>query len=173
MEKHSLVKNTYNGLKKRLDVSHNYIYLQNRDGDVDRYSCEFNRSVSDEEIEQLVNSTKLKVPKDYLEFLKVTNGCSLFNHELFGGENLLFPIDQVEYLYNNVNKFTDYLLIANIYDDNIVIDCNRYTNGDDNYLLVGPSTSSFDNLRPLGCNFETWFYRFVITNGTKYWTWYS
>lgn len=173
MEKHSLVRNTYNGLKKRLELSDQYIYMQDRDGNVDRYTCElFNRSVSDKEIEHLITSTGLDIPTEYLEFLKVSNGCSLFNHELFGGENLLFPIDQVEYLYNNVNKATGYLQIGTIFDDSIVIDCNRYKNRDDNYLLVGPSTSSFDNLRDIKCNFETWFYRFVITNGSQFWLWY-
>lgn len=59
VEKQSLVKNTYNGLVTRLGVSNQYIYLQNRNGDVDKYNCEFNPPVSTEEIEKLINSKKL------------------------------------------------------------------------------------------------------------------
>lgn len=167
----SLINNTIIGLKKKMELLSGYLYLQDREGNVERYICMFGQSASTEEIERLMTSTGLKIPSDYLDFLKISNGCSLFNHEIYGGENSLFPLDQVEYLYTNVNNGRGYLEIAYISDDTIIIDCNAYSAGEKNYLLVGNSTSSFEDFRNLGSDFETWFYRFIITGGSKFWNW--
>lgn len=167
----SLVKNAINGLKKKLEISNDYLYLQDREGNVERYVCKFARPVGDGEIERFIASIGQKIPLDYLDFLKISNGCSLFNHEIYGGENTLFPLDQVEYLYTSVNRSRGYLEIAYISDDTVVIDCNAYSKGEKNYLFVGNSTSSFVDFKSLGCNFETWLYRFITTNGSKYWNW--
>lgn len=167
----SFVQNTMNGLKKKLELSSGYLYLQDREGNVERYSCTFGQPVSDGEIDRFEAYTEQKIPLDYLDFLKFSNGCSLFNHEIYGGEKKLFPLDQVEYLYANVNSRRGYLEIAYISDDTIMIDCNAYSNGEKNYMFAGNSTSSFEDFKSLGCNFETWLYRFISTNGSKYWTW--
>jgi hypothetical protein len=167
----SLVKNTINGLKKKLEMSNEYLYLQDREGNVERYVCKFAQPVGDDEIERFIASTGQKIPLDYLDFLRVTNGCSLFNHEIYGGESNLFPIDQVEYLYTKVNRSRGYLEIAYISDETIMIDCNAYSMGEKNYMFVGNSTSSFEGFNGLGCDFGTWLYRFIITNGSKYWNW--
>nr|WP_186812164.1 SMI1/KNR4 family protein [Paenibacillus xylanexedens] len=167
----SLVKNTIDGLKRRLELSNEYIHIQDREGNVERYNCKFAEPANNEEIERLVASTGLKIPLDYLDFLKMCNGCSLFNHEIYGGESSLFPLDQVEYLYTSVNRVKGYLEIAYISDDTILIDCKAYSRGEKNYVLVGNSSSSFEDYKSLECNFETWLYRFIITNGSKYWVW--
>lgn len=166
-----LVKNTIDGLKRRLELSNDFLYIQDDEGNVERYNCKFNEPVREGEIERLIESTGLNIPLDYLDFLKITNGCSLFNHEIYGGETILFPLDQIEYMYKNVYESTGHLKIAYIFDDMIMIDCNAYSKGEEKYLFVGNSTSSLENFKSLNCNFGTWLYRFITANGEKYWNW--
>ncbi|MFD1952863.1 SMI1/KNR4 family protein [Paenibacillus thailandensis] len=172
MKSSSLVRETLNGLTSILEINKNFIYILDGNGEVGKYTCKFNRGVTEQEIEDFKTSTGLVIPGEYIEFLKITNGCDLFNHELYGGENTFYPIDQVDYLYNTVYKINGLLQIAYISGDWIVIDCKKYSSGDEKYMHVVNSAASLeDDLRCLGCNFETWFNRYIATNGKNYWSW--
>ena len=62
-----------------------------------------------------------------------------------------------------------YLKIGYFYQENIFIDLKLFGNGEKNYLFVKEHISQFSEGRPLSMNFELWFDRFVISQGTKFW----
>ncbi|WP_110931661.1 HNH endonuclease signature motif containing protein [Paenibacillus bouchesdurhonensis] len=56
-----------------------------------------------------------------IQFLKCCNGASLFENPQYGGENIIYSIDEV-ILYNDTTYQLDKIVVANIVDDRIVID---------------------------------------------------
>ncbi|WP_232510151.1 hypothetical protein [Paenibacillus crassostreae] len=64
-----------------------------------------------------------------------------------------------------------YLKIGYFYQDNIVIDLKKYKEGQKNYLLIKGHIDHFYEARELNMNFELWFDRFIVSQGSKFWTW--
>ncbi|WP_323744220.1 SMI1/KNR4 family protein [Paenibacillus sp. B01] len=168
----SLIKRTFEGLQKRIELGGGRLFLQDDSGEAGRYACSFQPPATAEEIQSLLDSTGLDMPGSYLELLQLTNGCSLFDHELYGGASCLIAADQAEHLYETYQE-PGYLMIAVVFDDRIVMDCEKYARGEEDYMLVGNSAAPVKELTSLGSDFETWFSRFVVSNGAKFWTWRS
>ncbi|WP_397379395.1 SMI1/KNR4 family protein [Paenibacillus sp. YYML68] len=64
------------------------MYIQNKNGEIDTYSCTFHPPASKSDIERLESEIGINIPLDYRNFLETCNGCSLFDHTLYGGENI-------------------------------------------------------------------------------------
>lgn len=98
---------------------------------------------------------------------------------LLKGEVVLFSL--VSYLFSlkeieeYPNEYIDipkgWFVIGYFYEDLIIIDTNRNSSGNTNYLLVNDCCCPFDNAKPLNSNFEIWFDRVIISQGYKFWTW--
>ncbi|UUZ81187.1 SMI1/KNR4 family protein [Paenibacillus sp. P26] len=170
MKRRYPVNNTMTGLIERLKLGNQHIYLQNTNGEVEAYTCSINSPATQDNINYLLDQINMNVPIEYIDFLKYCNGCSLFNHHLYGGENLIYSCDEVVNFYHSLNA-EGCLPIAYILQENIVIDCDAFNQGKEEYMYVKINSSFFDEGINLHCNFETWLYRFIITNGNKYWNW--
>lgn len=162
---------TIEGLRKRLAASNQTIPIQDLDGEIEGYTCTFNPPASGSEIDQLESEIGCTLPVDYREFLETCNGCSLFNHPLFGGENRLHSMQEILHLHNSREENKHLLKIAYIYQDHIVIHLEKASKGDSDYLFVKQFASLHLPGGNLHCNFDTWLYRFISTNGAKYWDW--
>ncbi|WP_088070058.1 SMI1/KNR4 family protein [Gottfriedia luciferensis] len=75
----SIVKRTLASLKKRLEENGNIIRFQGEEGYLSRVECTFNSPASDEELKSFEKETGFILPNDYKEFLKISNGCRLFD----------------------------------------------------------------------------------------------
>ncbi|CAM4447609.1 SMI1/KNR4 family protein [Paenibacillus tarimensis] len=162
------------GLKSRLLINKNSFYLINPDGEFEEHKCFFNPPATVSEINELEADIGYKLPLDYRNFLESCNGCRLFEHHLYGGENELYSITEIyKSLHFKDEEEEDHLLkIAYILQSYIYIDLKRVADGDDEYVYENICTAPLDyEGRNLHCNFDTWLYRFVSTNGTKYWEW--
>lgn len=118
----------------------------------------------------LRNTFGSSFPVQYESLLSETNGCTLFDHPLYGGENIIFDIDQVIDTYKIYNDHNpEQIRIAYIYQEHIVIGLKEYHLGSNRYMYVCDSYGPIDDCFPLNCTFEAWFDRFIEANWRKYW----
>ncbi|MBM7692479.1 hypothetical protein JOC77_001909 [Peribacillus deserti] len=167
----SIVKQTLNSLKKRLEEGGDIIPVQSEHGHVYKATCTFNPPASDEEITNFERQTGLLLPSDYKAFLKIANGCRLFDDIEYGGEIELFSLEQIIELNEHYDQFEGCYVIAYIYQDNIVINSKVYSENQKNYLLWKGHIDQFKEALPLKMNFELWLDRFVTSQGAKFWWW--
>src|SRR5688572_18138795 len=85
------VEEAINQMKKKL-AENNQVIEVNEDGFTYKATCTFNSPASDEQIHSFEKKTGLFLPEDYKEFLKITNGCRLFDNVESGGENDLYSL---------------------------------------------------------------------------------
>ncbi|WP_338542385.1 SMI1/KNR4 family protein [Paenibacillus tundrae] len=164
-----LIYKTIDSLKKRLE-NNNLLELQLQEGYLTQATCTFNEPADESDLIEFQRKLGFELPNDYINFLKISNGCSLFDHPQHGGEAYLYKWQDIqEATYESSNE--GYLKIAYIYQDNIVIDLKKYSEGSNNYLMVKGYIDNFDESRPFNMNFELWFDRFIISQGDKFWDW--
>jgi len=166
----AIINKTITSLKKRLEESNNIIKIQNEEGFVTDATFTFNEPLTDKEINQFMQKLGYELPDDYRAFLKICNGCSLFDHPVYGGESYLYKLEDILSLtYEDPSE--GYLKLGYFYQDNIVIDLKKYKDGQSNYLLVKGHIDHFYEAREINMNFELWFDRFIMCQGSKFWNW--
>ncbi|HWO75526.1 MAG TPA: SMI1/KNR4 family protein [Bacillus sp. (in: firmicutes)] len=158
-------------LRKILDESNGKILLPYSDGEIVPHVCSFKSPATAEDINLLETTTGFKLPDDYRNFLETCNGCSLFDHHLYGGEAKLYSAQEVIERYHSRPDVKNLLQVAWIYQDILVIDFDKVAAGEKEYMFVKQSGSFYRPGRSLFCNFETWLDRFISSNGSKYWGW--
>ncbi len=164
----SIISKTFFSLKKRLETNNNVLILQLEEGYISEATCTFYDPISEEELVDFSNQIGYRLPDDYVAFLRLSNGCRLFDHPFYGGENYLYGLREI--FQNTYEEPSDgYLKIGYFYQENIFIDLKRYDTGEKNYLFVKEHIEQFTQSRALQMNFEIWFDRFVICQGTKFW----
>jgi len=168
MEKTTFIDKTIRSLKKRLVENNNILLLQLEEGYITETTCTFNEPISEEDLGSFEKQLGYKLPPDYKEFLRITNGCRLFDHPKFGGENYLYALQDIKNItYEEPNE--GFLKVGNFYEEDIYIDLKLFNSGEKNYLFVKYNIDQFHEGRALRSNFELWFDRFVISQGTKFW----
>jgi len=164
-----LIFKSINSLKKRLE-NNELLELQLDEGYLTQATCKFSEPASENDLLEFQKKLGYKLPNDYINFLMITNGCSLFDHPQYGGESYLYKWQDIKKVtYEEPND--GYLKIAYIYQDDIIIDLKAYNNGSNNYIMVKGHIDYFHEARPLNMNFELWFDRFIISQGVKFWNW--
>ncbi|MBB6024135.1 hypothetical protein HNR77_005239 [Paenibacillus sp. JGP012] len=128
----------------------------------------FKPSATEDKIKELTNYFSTSLPLDYINFLRESNGASLFEHLEYGGENFLYSVQDVIH-YNEASDRR--IVIANILEDRILIDLDRWSTENQEYLLLCESSNPVEYSGDLHSNFETWLERFIIAQGSKFWYW--
>ncbi|TVX85955.1 SMI1/KNR4 family protein [Paenibacillus agilis] len=131
--------------------------------------CVFQDSATSHDISRLLEKYP-DMPKDYLEFLSVTNGLAPFTETDFFGGGDIYRINSV-IEFNAPIKHPTRVSVAYISDDYIIIDLDDVRSGKSEYMYVLESISDYDDARSLYCDFQTWFDRYIMAQGNKYWTW--
>ena len=128
----------------------------------------FKPGASKDKLKELYEYFSFALPPDYISFLQLCNGASLFEDPEYGGESLLYSAqDVIHYNEASDNK----IVVANILDDRILIDLELWSSGDEQYLLLCESLYSVEHTGSFYSNFETWLERFIISQGEKFWYW--
>ncbi|NMI04264.1 SMI1/KNR4 family protein [Paenibacillus sp. SZ31] len=128
----------------------------------------FKPGASEDKIKELLEYFSTPLPPDYISFLQLCNGASLFEDPEYGGESFLYSAqDVIHYNEASDNK----IVVANILDDRILIDLELWSSGDEQYLLLCESLYSVEHTGSFYSNFETWLERFIISQGEKFWYW--
>ena len=145
------------------------VVIQNIEGYEEEVILYFNAPANDEDLLMLTEITRYKLPKDYEDFLRTTNGC-----KLYGEENDLYGINDVieqKKVIDSTYEISDFLNVAYILQDNILINLKEAAEGKTEYMYIIDSCSPIDYLRSLKCDFHTWLDRFIVCQGNKYWEW--
>ncbi|TGK92552.1 SMI1/KNR4 family protein [Leptospira levettii] len=170
MKQGELIRKTISTLKERLKKNNGILEIQCTEGFLIQVSCQFNEPTKSDDLICFQKALNINLPIDYVQFLYLTNGCSLFNEVKTGGESLLYSIQNIvneDYAELNSN----FLTIGRIFQDDILIDLSRSKNGFDNYINIKSSIDQFDDSIKLNMNFELWFDRFIVCQGDKFWDW--
>lgn len=162
------IKKTIFTLKKKLEENNHIVTLELEDGTFTDAKCTFYDPVSDEDIMQFTDILGYTLPEDYITFLKLTNGCRLFDHPIYGGENYLYGLWEIA--RNTYEEPNDgFLKVGYFYEENIYFDLKMYDCGEKNYLYVKEHIDQFREGRALHMNFEIWLERFIDSQGMKFW----
>jgi hypothetical protein len=161
-------------LKRTLNTNGGYIQLPN----TGKTRCNFQPPANPEEIHALETRLDMPLPDDYLRFLMLHDGAQLFNRvcsfeqtgeiELGGGIRIysLAEIDACD-----PASPEGWIPIAAASDSLVIMDCSRYGNGTQNYLLVKGEAEPFFEANKIHCNFDLWLERMILTGGEKFWEW--
>lgn len=161
------VEEVIDQMKKKL-AENNQVIEINEDGLVFKATCTFNSPASDEQIQTFEEKTGLLLPDEYKAFLKITNGCRLFDNVESGGENDLYSLeDIINYTYEE--DYEGCFKVACIYQENIVIHGNDVAKGKTDYVMVKGHIDDFEESKPLHMNFAEWLEQFISHRGVKFW----
>lgn len=172
MTSRGFVHLTIQSLKQRLDEDYK-LTVQGEEGLLSECEFIFNPSVNENELNDFIKSVRYDIPIDYIEFLKQNNGCRLFYESDTGeGWNFLSLKDISEYIKERPEFYKDrWIPIATSQDGILIIDLTLI-NTNDGYLLWSTEgrekPEDSDNLK---VNFELFFDRLIIANGTNFWDW--
>lgn len=157
----------FEDFKQWSDRNQGRIEIINRNG-LEIGLNKFKPAASDEKIKDLTDFFSSQFPSDYINFLRFCNGASLFEDLEYGGVNFFYSVSEVIH-YNEATERK--IVVANILDDRIIIDLDRWQSGTEEYLLLSEDMYSKEHTGSFYSNFETWLERFVISQGEKFWYW--
>jgi len=166
-----IVRRTLQALKQRLGENDHILQMQSEQGYIYKAKCTFNAPASGEEINDFEQQTGFIIPSDYKEFLKVTNGCRLFDDIQYGGEIELYSLQQIIEYNEHFDQYDGRYAIAYIYENNIVINSSIYSQHNINYLFWKDHIAPFQEAIPFQMNFELWFDKFIVSQGAQFWRW--
>jgi cell wall assembly regulator SMI1 len=149
------------------------IQVQAEEGYILNATCTFNPPASDSEIFNFEQHTGYSLLADYKRFLKISNGCRLFDHVTYGGEIQLYSLQEIIDYNQAYDAFEGCFTftIAYVYQDHIVINSKWVLQNDQHYMYWKGHIESFDEARPFSMNFETWLDCFIVCQGAKFWLW--
>ncbi|WP_340013369.1 SMI1/KNR4 family protein [Paenibacillus sp. FSL K6-1318] len=135
------------------------------DGELYEANFVFNKPSLQEDIQKLENKHAIKLSRDIVEFLKISNGATLF--DTGDGESLIV------YSLSEMDEEADF------YTPDVVpglFPLIKYAGGtifldpkkDDRNLFLNSSGSEFDYM---GLNFEELLEYFIRSNGNYFWEW--
>jgi hypothetical protein len=120
------------------------------------------------DIAELENCNSLILPKDYIEFLKVSDGAKLYIDNYHGSQPLLTLYSLKEILkekafYENSLHEKNMYPIATLLDRSDLLVNQVALNKGNPYLLLADGTKEFDY------GFQEWLDKFFIAQGNEFW----
>lgn len=123
----------------------------------------FHNPISKKDLNRL---SQKELPKEYLNFLKISNGAILFDNEFKG-----VPLGAACKIYSSSDlKITDsiqkvpILLLQDIGE--IFIDINRYKKNMEYLSYPGIEADNYFNF-----SFCDWLEKYIISSGNEFWKW--
>jgi SMI1 / KNR4 family (SUKH-1) len=108
-------------------INLNYLFEQNSDFiDYENLPVTFHKNpgAREEEIAAIATDRNQKIPKDYIDFLRKFNGCTLFKYQDLGGFEFLSTTNILK--ENALQRLT----YENDWDSNLTVFCNLICDGD-------------------------------------------
>ncbi|CDQ38222.1 MULTISPECIES: SMI1/KNR4 family protein [Virgibacillus] len=158
-----LIYRTISNLKQAL--KDNILLVPNSNGQPVKMHFQFNEPISKEEINQVEQFEEITLPSDYLYFLSLHNGATLFE-PWYGGQFELYRLINVSKT-KRAGLFPENCYpIGDWNGEYLLIDVKKTK--DDHYLLWWDSSIESDT-KDLQMNFSYWLYQFIVTKGSKFW----
>ncbi|WP_434750280.1 SMI1/KNR4 family protein [Paenibacillus amylolyticus] len=139
--------------------------IQLDDGSIQTATFTFNVGADSRDIEAIESKYGIKLPEDYVSFLRLHNGAKLFDLGHGDSKHIysLAEVDADATLYSP-DISPELFPIGAYLGNTIYIDTSR----EDLYLFKGGSSHEFDFL---GMNFTSWLIYLIMANGQPFWEW--
>ncbi|WP_090645555.1 SMI1/KNR4 family protein [Paenibacillus sp. UNC496MF] len=156
----------------------------NQDGIMRRLSSEgvygdvkftFYPPATQSDINEYMTKWSISLPEDYMEYLRLHNGGFIFAHPQYGGGIELLSLERIDELYSLYDELLPAGWIPVAVEEGeefLFIDTNIAAKQRDYKNIYWCELADVNNSPSLlNANFELWFDRFLIAQGSKYWTW--
>ncbi|HHY74892.1 MAG TPA: SMI1/KNR4 family protein [Bacillus bacterium] len=159
-------------LKQRLEPT-GKLTIQRENGELLEVTCEWNNPASEKELADFSLKTGWYLPDDYRQFLKLHNGAKIFSvwgdyFELFDLNNIMKYYREYEIFYKGAYEKSWYMIgYYKGYGEYLFIDSEKAANNNSSYLVY----VQVGDRQDLSLNFEMWFDRFIVAQGSRYWFW--
>ncbi|MBD7971355.1 SMI1/KNR4 family protein [Paenibacillus gallinarum] len=162
-----MVEDIFDELERRTDTE-GFIEITIGNNQTWKVKNILNKGASQHDIDILEEVLNKRLPDSYKEFLLLHNGCRLFEHPFYEGENYIYSSHEVIDLRPQIDEhYTNQVRIARILGDNIVL------NLDNDTISVCNETSCIAESMSLKCNFLNWLREFIAKDGQNIWEKYT
>ncbi len=148
------------------------VQVLSEQGNTETVSCSFNSPIPDEKLTLFQKEIGIELPKDYITFLKHHNGAKIFELLLgdtnIGGGLQLYSLVEIQSQLQDAYLDKKFVPIGYVSESHLTINIEEIKKGNPNYLFLGNPAFEF---RPLNLNFELFFDRFIISQGSNFWDW--
>ncbi|UFU00183.1 SMI1/KNR4 family protein [Radiobacillus kanasensis] len=165
-----LIHLTLNGIKERLK-SINSIQIQREQGFTLPITFDLNVPASEKDIVELESSLNITLPIDYKRFLEEHDGAHIFKN-IYGGGFQFYSVNEIQTLKKPTYLKSNWIVIGYSETMYLIIDNSRVREGNPNYLLLLDGIFPEDII-DLKSNFEIWFDRYIVAQGSYFWNWYN
>lgn len=135
---------------------------------------------SEEEIHEFELLNNMKLPKSYKEFLKISNGATIYEDIEYGGggfkllglnEILESTKDRIKWGYDLKDY---YIVFAEVMgnSDFLLFDLKKNEEKGKDYIIDGDTGYPVDEWAYIKGDFIHFINRLITTNGSVYWRWY-
>ncbi len=136
-----------------------------------RYEFKWNKSAPDSEIQKATKDIKYNLPKDYIDFLKITNGAILYYDSKYGQWGYEFyPIKKIVKETIDLRKLgyeipEHIFMFARCFGDSdmILIDTEKKA------IIYGEGSLPYDKWEVIANSFEEFMDKLIESQGKKYW----
>ncbi|MFD0048717.1 SMI1/KNR4 family protein [Actinomycetes bacterium NPDC127524] len=169
----AFIEQTLTGLKSRLDEKFSMV-VSRPEGENGQVVCSFNEPAAMEQIREFEKDTNWILPKDFIEFLLLHNGCTIFDSldegENIGGGLIIHSLEDIKSTYEDLQTDEAFIPIGSVLDQYLAISIKRLNEQNPNYLLISEiaGEESFD---PIELNFELFLDRYIVSQGDTFWSW--
>lgn len=166
-------------LKDRL-TDNNTIFVQNEGGFTGEMGFEWREPVTELEIKDFETQHNIILPKDFKNFLKISNGAMLFKDIQYGQWGCkIYGLDEIIDISNQVKSWgyelrPGWLVFATWLGDCdiLLFDLIKSEAGINNYIIDGEQGERVEDWINIKGSFEKWIDRLIVAQGAKYWRWY-
>lgn len=165
-------------LKQRLDKDHR-LQVVGRHGYEWIAGIEWNKPVPREQIERLKRDLDICVPRAYVSFLEMNNGCILFKdvefgqwgYYLYSAEELVSKRTMWAEIYNEWPK--NYLVFGECLGDSdlLVMDVELPSADNTDCAVLCFPSAYFRERKVMSEAFQQWLDYLIIAQGAKFWDW--
>lgn len=165
-------------LKARL--SNDKLLVQNEKGFLSTVGFEWNPAATDKEIAEFETVLHQQLPAEFKEFLKISNGATFFKDLDYGqwGFHIL-SLAELSEIQSKVTTWgydlkPEWLPFVTCLGDCdiLLFDLNRYEQNNTNYILYGDQEERVENWAYIKGGFQKWIDRLIVSQGSKYWSWF-
>lgn len=162
-----------NVLKKVVNQSSNKMTIKTLLAE-ESYSFLWNKPACEDEIKSFEVRNNCKLPKDYKEFLLVSNGAIIFKSDYEDDGYKLLSVEEMETITQEM-KVDGYDILDKCFcfmqclfsEDVLLFDLRKETN----YIIDGDVGYPSNEWNYVNSNVNTFFARLFQCNGAMYWRW--
>ena len=163
-------------LKDRL-CENSTLKVQHAGGELYMTYFSWRQPANKDKINNLQENSGWRLPRDFIEFLLVSDGASLFCNKMDESRVELYSVNEINEYYEDYAKGDGYLrtyppewvMIGEYsgYGEYFFIDSKKVKDGENRCMI----NVSVGNIISMEIDFTTWLDRLIVAQGERFWLW--